>query len=89
MAEPVLKYEVKNEIAYITLNRPHRRNALNDELSHELIKVWPKFEKDDTARVGILRGEGRDRRGAPSSGRLRSSRPIPAHTRAPPPSRSD
>ena len=55
MAEPVLKYEVKNEIAYITLNRPHRRNALNDELSHELIKVWPKFEKDDSARVGILR----------------------------------
>ena len=60
MAEPVLKYEVRNEIAYITLNRPHRRNALNDELSHELIKVWPKFEKDDSARVGILRGEGRD-----------------------------
>lgn len=60
MAEPVLKYEVKNEIAYITLNRPERRNALNDELSHELIKVWPKFEKDDDARVAILRGEGRD-----------------------------
>jgi enoyl-CoA hydratase len=60
VAEPVLKYEVKNEIAYITLNRPHRRNALNDELSHELIKVWPKFEKDDNARVGILRAEGSD-----------------------------
>jgi enoyl-CoA hydratase/carnithine racemase len=60
MPEPVLKYEVKNQIAYITLNRPARRNALNDELSHELIKVWPKFEKDERVRVGILRGEGQD-----------------------------
>ena len=52
MPGPVLKYEVKNQIAYITLNRPEKRNALDDELSHELIKVWPKFEADERVRVG-------------------------------------
>lgn len=60
MAEPVLKYEVENQIAYITLNRPERRNALNDELSHALIEMWPRFEQDPDVRVGILRGAGQD-----------------------------
>jgi enoyl-CoA hydratase/carnithine racemase len=57
---PVLKYEVKDQIAYITLNRPEKRNALDDELSQALLEVWPKFEGDERARVGILRAEGRD-----------------------------
>ncbi|MDY7102091.1 MAG: enoyl-CoA hydratase/isomerase family protein [Actinomycetota bacterium] len=60
MAEPVLTYEVDDQIAYITLNRPQRRNALNDELSRALIDVWPRFEADPDARVGILRGAGQD-----------------------------
>jgi enoyl-CoA hydratase len=60
MPGPVLKYEVKNQIAYITLNRPEKRNAIDDELAQELLKVWPKFEADAEVRVGILRGEGRD-----------------------------
>ena len=55
-----LLYEVKNEIAHITLNRPEMRNAIDDELSHELLAVWPRFEKDSNAKVGILSGAGKD-----------------------------
>jgi len=56
----VLTYEVDDEIAFITMNRPERRNALNDELSQALLDVWPRFEADDSARVAILQGAGRD-----------------------------
>ena len=57
---PKLHYEVKDEIAYITLNRPEKRNAIDDELAHELLAVWPRFEKDPNVKVGILSGAGRD-----------------------------
>jgi 1,4-dihydroxy-2-naphthoyl-CoA synthase len=59
MEDPLskLRYEVKNEIAYITLNRPEKRNAIDDELSHELLAVWPRFEKDADGEVSEDRRE--------------------------------
>lgn len=60
MAEPVLTYEVRDQVAHITLNRPERRNAINDELSQALLDVWPRFEADPEARVGIVSANGTD-----------------------------
>ena len=54
----VVIYEVKDQIAYITLNRPERLNALNSELSIELGKTWKQFESDIEARVAIVQGAG-------------------------------
>jgi len=58
MAEDIVIYKVKDQIAYITMNRPEQRNALNNDLSIALGKTWERFEKDSEARVAILSGVG-------------------------------
>jgi enoyl-CoA hydratase/carnithine racemase len=60
MAEPVLLYEVRDEIAFITMNRPEQRNAMNGELCDAIRDVWPRFQADAAAKVAILLGAGRD-----------------------------
>jgi len=51
-------YEVKNNIAYITLNRPERLNALGIELSKQLIAAQDRAEEDPDVRVLLLMGNG-------------------------------
>jgi enoyl-CoA hydratase/carnithine racemase len=58
MANVVL-YEVKDRIAYITLNRPEKLNAINTEMMTELSKTWDRFEEDPEATVAILSGAGK------------------------------
>src|SRR4030095_645381 len=52
--------EVKNNVAFITLNRPDKRNALNDRIISELRGAMVAAEADDQTRVIILRGAGKD-----------------------------
>lgn len=59
MADSVVRYDVKDEIAFIEMNRPHKLNALNGELSDALNDVWARFEADPSARVAVLSGAGR------------------------------
>jgi enoyl-CoA hydratase/carnithine racemase len=59
MTESLVIYEVKDKIAYITMNRPEKLNALNTELSVKMFKTWERFEADSKALVAILRGAGR------------------------------
>ncbi len=59
MADSIVLYEVKNGIAYITMNRPERRNALNKELCEGLGKAWDRFEKDTEAWVAVFSGAGK------------------------------
>jgi enoyl-CoA hydratase/carnithine racemase len=58
MANLVL-YEVKDQIAYITLNRPEKLNAINTEMVTELSKTWDRFEEDPDSKVAILSGAGK------------------------------
>jgi len=58
MANLVL-YEVKDQIAYITLNRPEKLNAINTEMVTELIKTWDRFEEDPDSKLAILSGAGK------------------------------
>lgn len=53
-----LKYEVSNRIAFITLNRPEKRNALSHELVSELHEAFDAAANDDAAKVIVLRAEG-------------------------------
>ena len=53
-------YEIKNAVALITLNRPDKRNALNDRIIAELSGAIIEAEADDQIRVVILRGAGKD-----------------------------
>lgn len=59
MGEPLVIYEVKDKIAFVTMNRPEKLNALNTELSMEMFKTWERFESDPNAQVAILSGAGR------------------------------
>jgi enoyl-CoA hydratase/carnithine racemase len=56
--EAVLLYEVRDEIAFITMNRPEKLNALNGALSDALRETWLQFEADSSAKVAVLTGAG-------------------------------
>lgn len=58
MMDPV-HYSVKNRKAYITLNRPEKRNALNTELVSALKEAFLKAGADDEVKVIILQAEGK------------------------------
>lgn len=58
MSDSVVIYEVKDRIAHITLNRPHKLNAFNLEMSAALRDTWARFENDPEAKVAILTGAG-------------------------------
>ncbi|MEA2043486.1 MAG: enoyl-CoA hydratase/isomerase family protein [Bacteroidota bacterium] len=53
------KYSFEERIAYISLNRPEKRNALNPELVDELKTLIKKAENDTNVKVIILKGEGK------------------------------
>ena len=57
--EAVLLYEVRDEIAFITMNRPEKLNALDGALSDALRETWIRFEADPSAKVAILTGAGK------------------------------
>ncbi len=51
-------YEKKEGIAYITLNRPEARNALDPDTLEALGKTWIDFRDDPSVRVAIITGVG-------------------------------
>jgi E-phenylitaconyl-CoA hydratase len=55
---PYVLYEVQDQVAVITLNRPERMNALGSELNAELRDAEARFAADDEARIGIYIGAG-------------------------------
>jgi methylglutaconyl-CoA hydratase len=53
-----VKYHTQERVAYITLNRPEKRNALNYEVVKELKEAFAQAEKDSEAKVIVLCAEG-------------------------------
>jgi methylglutaconyl-CoA hydratase len=53
-------YAVEDRIARITLNRPEKRNALNDELIAELKLALRRADHDEVVSTVILSGAGSD-----------------------------
>lgn len=53
-----VKYEVKDRICTITLNRPEKRNALNTQLLNDIDAAFERAENDPDVRVVILAGAG-------------------------------
>ncbi|MBV9045498.1 MAG: enoyl-CoA hydratase [Alphaproteobacteria bacterium] len=56
---PHVLYEVKDRIATITLNRPDRLNAYNDQLATGIRLAMADASKDPAVRVIVLTGAGR------------------------------
>ena len=59
MSDTVL-YEVRDEIAFITLNRPDVHNAQNPELLAALDDCWSRAAADDEVKVILLQANGRN-----------------------------
>ena len=59
-ADPVVLYDLSEGVARITLNRPAKRNALNDEMISGLKAFLRKAHDDDEVRAIILVGAGAD-----------------------------
>jgi enoyl-CoA hydratase/carnithine racemase len=51
-------YEKRDRIAFVTINRPEAKNAVDPE-THELLwRTWEEFRDDDSVDVAILTGAG-------------------------------
>ena len=58
MTYKYLTYEKKDRIAYITINRPHRLNALHPLVGSEMREIFVDFKEDPDLWVAILTGAG-------------------------------
>ncbi len=50
--------EFEDGIAWVSLNRPDKRNAMNPALAYEMLEVLEALEIDDRAEVLVLTGTG-------------------------------
>lgn len=53
-----LIYEKRNNIAYVTLNRPQALNVYNIQMRDDLYEVLSAIKDDGEIRVGIFKGAG-------------------------------
>ena len=51
-------FEVADNIATITLNRPEKLNAFNEKMINEIAGIWQRVRDDDAIHVAVLRAAG-------------------------------
>ncbi|MDO8615487.1 MAG: enoyl-CoA hydratase-related protein [Dehalococcoidia bacterium] len=51
-------YEKKGRLAYVTINRPERRNAIDPDTSRELLEAFTDFSEDSNVWAAVLTGAG-------------------------------
>jgi hypothetical protein len=57
-SEDEVRYERVGAAAVVTIDRPHRRNAIDGATADRLERAFETFEADADARVMVLTGEG-------------------------------
>lgn len=61
MAEAeTIQFETRDAVAFITLNRPDKRNALNDQIVRGLKTALRRANADESVRCIVVRGAGSD-----------------------------
>lgn len=62
MMEPAVTvlYQVNDGVGYVTLNRPEKRNALNDALISGLKTALGEANRDESIRAIVITGAGKD-----------------------------
>jgi len=53
------RYEIKNGVATVTLDRPDRMNAFTLPMRNELIEIFGKADQDDSVRAVVVTGAGK------------------------------
>lgn len=59
MAYETISFEVQDQIATVTLDRPERLNAWNDSMADELRRAMARCDEDDGIRAVVVTGKGR------------------------------
>ena len=55
----LVHYQVTDRVAFITLSRPDKRNALNDQMVAQLTAFFDKAGQDQGVKVIVLKAEGK------------------------------
>jgi enoyl-CoA hydratase len=56
----IVRYEVRDGIATVTMNRPEYHNAQNSKMTYALDAAFRRAVDDDAVKVIVLRGEGQN-----------------------------
>jgi len=56
--EETVAYTVENGIAWVSFNRPEKRNCMSPKLNRQMLRVLDKLEHDEAVGVLVLTGEG-------------------------------
>lgn len=59
MSDSPVLYEKRGQVAWITLNRPEQRNAVNAAMRDELIRIFTEARLDVDTRALVLTGAGK------------------------------
>ncbi|MBI3783769.1 MAG: enoyl-CoA hydratase/isomerase family protein [Deltaproteobacteria bacterium] len=54
-----IQYSLENDVAWVTMNRPEQRNAVNAEMREELIQVLTDAQTNAAVRAVVLTGSGK------------------------------
>jgi enoyl-CoA hydratase/carnithine racemase len=58
MPELAVRYEAKDGVASITLDRPDVLNAMNNTMRSELLEIFTRLRTDDAVKVVVVTGAG-------------------------------
>jgi len=56
--ESIVSYDRQDGIAIVTINRPEKRNAMDEATRRAIIDAWVRFREDPEALVAIITGSG-------------------------------
>src|SRR5262245_64279097 len=51
-------YEARDQVAFVTFNRPESMNAVNRQMAGELVEACKQIEEDSAVRIAIFSGAG-------------------------------
>ena len=52
--EPLVRYEAREAVAFVTMNRPRFRNAQNARMTYDLDQAFSRAAQDDAVKVIVL-----------------------------------
>ncbi|MFV0576832.1 MAG: p-hydroxycinnamoyl CoA hydratase/lyase [Vibrio sp.] len=58
MNNDVVKVEIKNSVAWVSFNRPEKRNCMSPTLNRKMLQILEEIEFNDDVAVLVLTGEG-------------------------------
>ncbi|MEK7752148.1 MAG: enoyl-CoA hydratase/isomerase family protein [Acidobacteriota bacterium] len=53
-----IRYEEKEDVVYVTLNRPEIVNCLSTEMSDEMVHAFARIRKSSTLKIVVIKGAG-------------------------------